>query len=343
MNIDRINTRYDKFETQFIENNNVRVLSTLDYHKSVFWQNFCTTLDVSQERGYRRIIKIVFYAMKLRHTYDRLFVTGGEKTDLIAVMILSFIPWVNKSVVIVDAHWQKKKGLLGLFQTFVLFTSKRILIRVQVHSREEEKIYPDIFPIDKSIIQVIPFSTSLMGYQIEVLNEGFMLSGGVSFRDYSPLLSIIDDIPLPVKLGIPGGLSDEYKSHKQKQSNKIKVFESWSNSEYFSQMSKCEIFLMPLKSNLNRTAGDQTILNAMLMRKVVIISDSITARTYIKHGVNGLIYSNDDPESLLHMINYWLSLDEEGKNTLLDNAFFAVNTRYSERRRLLKTALLGVS
>lgn len=338
MNIDRINNRYENLETLFLQNNEVRVLSTLDYHKSEFWNDFCSTVDVSKESGIKRIVTITLSFFKARGKYDRFFITGGEKTDLVALFILSLFPWINKKFVIVDAHWQKKEGLLGIFQKIILFFSKRIVRQVQVHSAEEAYLYPKIFPIDKNTMKVVPFSTSLMGYKIEPSNEGFMLSGGVSFRDYKPLYSIAKELPLPVKLGIPGGGAEGNENLKR-----ISVFGDWSNSEYFSQMSKCEIFLMPLQSGLNRTAGDQTILNAMLMRKVVIISDSITARTYIKHGINGFVYSNDDPSSLLRMINHWISLSKEEKNTILDAALFVANTRYSERRRLLKTAMVGVS
>lgn len=336
-----INNRYTKVEKFIIRRNKTRVFSTLNYHKSKFWDEFCTTVDVAALTGIRRILKIVMIGLQ-SYRYDRFFVTGGERTDLLALTILALFPWVSKKFVIVDAHWQKKTGLLGLMQNIILLLSKRIVCQVQVHSNEEKELYPSLFPVNKDIIKAIPFSTSIMGYDINISNENFILSGGGSFRNYQPILDLDGKLPMQVKLGIPKSFL-KFFPYIDNNYTQINIVNNWSNNEYFYEMSKCDIFLMPLESGMNRTAGDQTILNAMFMRKLVVISDSITARSYIQHGVNGFIYEEDDANSLLSVIADWKNLNEKDKEVLLDKAEFDANTKYSEKRRLLKTALTGIS
>lgn len=335
-----ISARYNKIESRLLNDNDKVVYSTLDYHKSIFWGDFCTTIDVTRLSAFSRIVKIVRSGVKT-FKYDKFFVTGGERTDLLALSILSLIPWVTRKFVVVDAHWQKKSGVVGLLQNTMLFFSRRIITQIQVHSDEEKELYPLLFPIDKNRIKVIPFSTSIMGYKLNLENNEFILSGGGSFRNYKPIIEISNDLPISVKLGIPESFMRNF-SYLESSKN-IEIISNWSNSEYFSQMSKCEIFLMPLESGLNRTAGDQTILNAMFMRKVVVISNSITARAYIKHGVTGLIYNEGDSSSLLEVINYWIGLSSTKKKKILDKAEFEANTKFSEQRRLLKTAIMGIS
>lgn len=225
--------------------------------------------------------------------YNLVLLTGGERADLVYAAIAGLCPWIKVPHVIVDAHWQRAGGFGHLLQKLLLKLAGRIVRQVQPHSIEEVALYNGLFGIPEQKLHPIPWSTSLIGYALpKAAEEKFILTGGASFRDYGVFIEAAGEIGTPVRIGIPDcSVSDELRRHIAKFKN-ISLHTNWSNEEYLRQMATCQLFAMPIQTGLKRSTADQTILNAMYLGKMVIASDSIGSRIYIKDHVNGFLVCN---------------------------------------------------
>jgi glycosyltransferase involved in cell wall biosynthesis len=63
-------------------------------------------------------------------------------------------------------------------------------------------------------------------------------------------------------------------------------------------MRRARVVVVPLQAGIERSAGQQTYLNAMALGKVVITTDSPGARDYIDDGSTGVIVPPGDERSL---------------------------------------------
>jgi glycosyltransferase involved in cell wall biosynthesis len=107
--------------------------------------------------------------------------------------------------------------------------------------------------------------------------------------------------------------------------------------EFYKKMSQCRIFAVPITPGLERCAGDQSILNAMSFGKIVIATDSIATRLYIKNGINGFIVPESNPSKWRDMIDYIYSLDEKEYEKIGSQAEYSAKYVFSEKMRLYKT------
>jgi glycosyltransferase involved in cell wall biosynthesis len=58
------------------------------------------------------------------------------------------------------------------------------------------------------------------------------------------------------------------------------------------------VVVVPLFGNTPRSAGQQTVLNAMVLRKPVIVSDAPGIREYVQDGRDGIVVPPGDAEAL---------------------------------------------
>lgn len=224
-------------------------------------------------------------------------------------------------------------------QRLLLRLAARVLVQVQPHSSEEIDIYQREFGIPKAKLQAIPWSTSLIGYQLPGCsrNEAYVLSGGHSFRDYPVFVKAAGELGLRVKLGISiGEISSELRTLVARYPS-ISLHSGWSNDEYFKQMAGCTVYAMPIQQGLTRSTADQTILNAMHLGKVVVASDSIGSRVYIRDGVNGFLVKEPTENSWQHALRQAMSMSDEQYESVGDQARFDAQVRFNEFVRLGRT------
>lgn len=308
-----------------------RILSTLPYTKVPFWTRAVTT---------RRSL-----SLRNAHEYDLVLLNGGERRDLVYAAIASMCPWIKTSHVIVDAHWQRGTGLKHTLQRLLLRMSRRLVKQVQVHSAEEVPLYHDIFGIPLATLVDIPYSTSLIGHtQAEPSPEPpFVLTGGVSFRDYEVFLAAAKRSGLRIKIGLPkAGVTPRIQALVDECPN-VTLYTDWGNAEYVRQMQLCRVFAMPIEQGLTRSTADQTILNAMHFGKVVVATDSIGPRIYIRDEVNGFLVRHRHPGIWARALMGAFNLAPDDYDSIGRQAAYDARVKFNEPSRLTRTLEAAIS
>jgi len=327
----------DEFRNDIISScKDFKILSTLPYKKIQFW-NDCVDTCNTESTSFRR----VFELLKSSGKYDVVMLTGGEKIDLLYAAIAFFAFWIKTPHIVVDAHWQKKSGFAYAMQRIIIKFSNRLVCQYQPHSDEEIAIYNALFHIPINKLKSIPWSTSLVGHDVEFLSmvekSDRALTGGSSFRDYETLFSASCDLNIDIDVGIKKGkLTDDLQKRWSVCKN-LHFLTRLSNAEYLKLMAGCKFFLMPIKGNLNRSTADQTILNAMFFGRIVIATDSIGPRIYIKHGVNGFLAKANSAEEWKNTIDQVLSLPSHKVQKISENASRDARVFFNEPLRLYRT------
>jgi glycosyltransferase involved in cell wall biosynthesis len=240
--------------------------------------------------------------------------------------------------VIADAHWQKADGIAYQLQKLLLRLGRRLTVQVQPHSVEETVVYHELFGIPREQLRAVPWSTTLMGHDVspakpEEAGE-FVLTGGTSFRDYPTLLEAVRGLDLHLKIGVPQRLLSRGLADRLSGFPNVSVHTNWTNAQFIRQMASCRVFALPIQPGLTRSTADQTILNAMYFGKIVVATDSIGPRIYIKDGVNGFLV----PEA---SVSRWRETLEKVQR-LSDNELAEIGRRaaYDARVRFNEPLLL---
>jgi glycosyltransferase involved in cell wall biosynthesis len=146
-------------------------------------------------------------------------------------------------------------------------------------------------PIGKFVF--VPHHHSLLRYQYEVADDGYIFTGGNADRDYGFFFEAIRDLPVTCLLatnrsGLLAGLDIPKNVH----------IVSASPSEFRQLMARSRIVVMPMRATLLHAGAQQTILNAMYMGKPVILTDPEGGADYISHQRTGLLVSYPDVNAL---------------------------------------------
>jgi glycosyltransferase involved in cell wall biosynthesis len=325
-----------------------RILSTLPFSKTEFWAEHVETVPAARnllspltERVGIPDLSILFKLAAKAHEYDLVLLTGGERIDLLYLAVAGLLPWVRTPHVIVGAHWQKAEGLGYLVQKLLLRLGRRLTAEVQPQSTEEVAIYAEAFGVPTERLNAIPWSTSLGGHDVSPATAGevgpYILTGGLSFRDYYTLFEAIKGTDLRLEVGLPDHPSAARIVARGRQQPNVDVHTDWSNAQFVRKMAGCRFFALPIEPGLTRCTGDQTILNAMYFGKIVVATDSIGARVYIKDGVNGFLVPEGSVEAWKEALTRVSALDEDQREAIGRRAAYDARVLFNEPLRLVRT------
>jgi glycosyltransferase involved in cell wall biosynthesis len=323
-----------------------RIVSTLPYRKVPFWTGIVREMPVKSGKfgGITRRFGIPDPTLIVRLLHaapgaDLVLLTGGERADLIYAAIAGLFPWIRTPHVIVDAHWQRADGIGHTLQRLLLRLSRRVVQQIQPHSEEEVPIYAELFGIESKRLHAIPWSTSLLGHMVDgpAGDDGFILTGGFSFRDYAVFLPAAAACGFPVRIGIPSAQVTPALRAQVAAMPQVSLHTDWSNAQYVEQMKRCKVFAMPIVPGLNRSTADQTILNAMFFGKPVVASDSIGPRIYIRHGENGFLVREPSAQAWCTALKAACSLPSADAATVSARAAYDARVHFNEPFRLART------
>lgn len=323
-----------------------QILSTLPFHRIRAWCDAVTTLEARRRplsRLWNRlglldpllIPKLLWRARKA----DAVLINGGERVDLIYLALAGLAPWIRAPHLIVDAHWQAHPGLAGRLQRLLLRLGRRVLHEAQPHSPEEIELYHRHFGIPRERVRPLPWSTSLTGYAIERggprIDE--VVSGGFSYRDYPTLFEAIRRSRRPLRVGLPASPEAAAAAKTAADCPEIRVVTDFSFHAYWQAVAKARVFAMALTPGLTRCSADQTILNAMSFGTVVVATDSISSRLYIRHGENGFLVAEGDPEAFARTLDHVFELPAAEYQRISDRAAADIHAAHREETRLART------
>jgi len=326
-----------------------KILSTLPYQKvPLWWQNVDSILPktprgVSSIRYFFSACWHILRLLTVVNRYDVVLLSGGERRDLFYIALAGCLPWIKTPHIITDAHWQAKTGLKLWIQRKLFQFANRLLVEVQPHSVEECYIYSQQFNIPFDKMNAIAWSVSLIGYELHpTRNSTMILTGGASFRDYDVFYHAVKNLPLPIEVGLPAWFNNR-EIKKLAALSYVTVHHDLNQQQYYEKMAQCRILAIPMPAGLTRCAGDQTLLNAMSLGKIVVATDSIASRLYIRHGENGFLIPPYDVKKWQTTLSMIAKMKPSAYQKIADCAEFDAKCYFNENKRIQDTLLSALA
>ena len=214
--------------------------------------------------------------------------------DLIFAILLKLSP-SRPPVLMQDATWEPNSESLTTQFPFL----KRVLpwvarraislldgphVRYAVLSTSEVASFPKVWGVDPHRVVFQPFPNTLHGYRdMPTGDDGYLFAGGNSVRDYGLLEAALEGFHVPTRIA----------THWRPTRNLPHLQAGpTSHDEFMRLMANSHAVVVPLRQTV-RSAGQQTYLNAMGLRKPVIVTDAPGVRDYVIDGVTGVIVPPD--------------------------------------------------
>lgn len=163
----------------------------------------------------------------------------------------------------------------------------------------EQDRFSGTWGVDRGRVFVTPYCHTLSDAELAAptSTDGDVFAGGNSLRDYGPLLSAATQIEAGVTIAtklIDGPLPANVTAGPVPE------------ERFFELLRNARAVVVPLAGREDRTAGQQTYLNAMALGKVAIVTDSPGVREYVEDGRTGLVVPPGDADALAAALRWAL-------------------------------------
>ena len=163
----------------------------------------------------------------------------------------------------------------------------------------ERERFARTWSVDLDRVFVTPYCHTLSDADIAapVSTQGEIFAGGNSLRDYGPLVAAASELDEPVTLAtklLDGPLPPNVTAAPVPE------------ERFFELLRNARAVVVPLADRDDRTAGQQTYLNAMALGKAVIVTDSPGVREYVEDGRTGIVVPPGDPAALVQALRWVL-------------------------------------
>ena len=262
-------------------------------------RRFLTTLPYTRRAAWMARAEIVGPGSLLRASrrHEALVLNGSVRPDQIAATAIARRRR-PPAVVLADATW--KAGRL-----------RRAAVRALDHenahfcvlSEAEAALFPANWGVAPERVHVTPFHWVLDERDVEAVpgpGSG-VFAGGDSLRDYGPLLAAADGMEAEVTVA-----SRWPRPERLARNVRLGPLPS---ARYHEELRQAAVVVVPLEPRGDRSAGQQTYLNAMVLGKPVVVTDSLGVREYVDDRQTGLIVPPGDTRALRAALD-WL-LDPE--------------------------------
>jgi hypothetical protein len=142
--------------------------------------------------------------------------------------------------------------------------------------------------LDPARVHFTPFCTTISaGKQLERLQElalqplDYVFSGGNASRDYPLLVKAVTGLDVRVRIATTRPLGAVPPPNVEAA--------PVSPREFLDLLARSRAVVLPLSTATRRSGGQQTYLNAMLLRKPVVVTDAPGVRDYLTDGVDALV------------------------------------------------------
>lgn len=244
------------------------------------------------------------FAKSAKHA-DLLLINCDVAIALRLGALFLLFPWKRKPIVAVDfVLRQPKKSGAALWL-------KRILlgrIDLFVHYFNDIRGYEKYFGISPQRSVFVPFKPNIR-YRFDVTpdSEGqYILCLGRSMRDYDTFFTAVERLPWPA--AIPAPDFEQMAKHEARFTRRmdqlpanVTVLEDDGSSEsMFRILERARLVVLPILKSSLCASGVSTYLNAMLMRKCVVLTDGPGASDVLTD--QALICPSEDVDALASLI-----------------------------------------
>ena len=273
-----------------------RFLTTLPYTRRAAWTERADIAGADGTPAPRVVARLVRDAAR----YDALVLNGSVRRDQVAAVLVARRRR-RPVTVLVDATWKTAgDGARGRARRAAVRSLDHPDAHYCVLSEEEARLFPANWAVPAERVHVTPFHWVLDERTVEPVPEadGGVFAGGDSVRDYGPLFEAAAGLPAPVTIA-----SRTPPPERLPENVTLGPVEPARYDELFRRAS---VVVVPLEARRDRSAGQQTYLNAMVLGKPVVVTEATGVRDYIEHRQTGLIVPPADAGAMRAALDWVL-------------------------------------
>jgi hypothetical protein len=307
-----------------------RILSTLRYGDYPEWTE---RVDIFGRQGLSRPAFLRRLLAEVRR-YPAVILTGTWQVDQIAAMLIARMR-SPPPVIMSDASWRRGvnardrlvragavRAMRGRHMTFCVLSSW------------EAERFPSKWEVPADRVRFTPFCFTLPEPELNLPVSdagGVFVGGGLRrgrrrdpLRDYRAVIDAASRVNAPITIA-----SNELDSVTMPPNIRAGPV---SRERFTELLREAGVIVVPLRAGVDRSAGQQTYLNAMALGKPVIVTDTPGVRDYIDDRDTGLIVPPGDAEALAGAITWVLDPDNRAEvERIRVRARDVARTRFSRR------------
>ncbi len=204
--------------------------------------------------------------------------------------------------VMYDCLWYGGGRLRRAWMRFCLRTVDRCIVWASVECERYSRAYG--VPREKFLY--VPHHHTLHHFNVKAGDQGFVFTGGNADRDYGLFLDAVRELDVACVLA----------TNRSQLLDGLKVLpnvqvRSLSAPEFRQCMADARIVVMPMRATLLHAGAQQSILNAMLLGKPVVLTDPEGGSDYIENGKTGVLVPYGDTTALQQAIRFLLEHPDE--------------------------------
>ena len=251
---------------------------------------------------------------------------GRFKPEVLAVFLLSFLPrrW-RPTIVFCGEAWAPNTGWRAVLDRIIVRFADRAVSRYALLSNDERRLFPLVWGVDEAKVHFVPYMCSLTEEEMQgcVETGTHIFAGGNSFRDYAPLVEAARMMPEHSFVFATSKLNNHPNLPPNVRAGQVPT------DEYVRLLRGAALVVVPLRTGTYRASGQQTYLNAMALKKPVIVNDALGVRDYVRHGENGLIVRGT-PDSYVEALRWALDpVHQPDVERMIERAYQDVLERFN--------------
>jgi hypothetical protein len=299
---------------------------------------FLTTLPYTRRAAWTARAEIVdpIRAVQRAGRHEAVVLNGSVRTDQLAAALVARRR-NRPAVVLADATW--KSG--GPARRSAMRAIDHRDAHYCVLSQEEATMFPATWGVAPERVHVTPFHWVLDEGEVEDVpdTDGTIFAGGDSLRDYRPLLEAAE--------GLPARVTIASRSRAPARPPANVTIGELNQRRYVERFRSASIVVVPLEPRRDRSAGQQTYLNAMALGKPVVVTDALGVRDYVEDRRTGLIVPPGDAAAMRAALDWLLDPANAGEvRAIRDRARAVALERFGPEqyvRRLVEVVDLALA
>jgi hypothetical protein len=306
-----------------------RFLTTLAFPGREAWVSRCECVDLSTTSPPALLRRLVGDAAR----YRALVVDGSVgPRDLylepLAALAVRRRPGGTRTpVVLVECQWKMGGSRVDRAVTrLALRALDGPRVAYCVLTEWERARFPGTWGVERERVFVTPYCHTLNDAELAAptSTDGDVFAGGNSLRDYGSLVAAAAHIDTGVTIATK--LLDEPLPPNVTAG-------PVPEQRFFELLRNARAVVVPLADRDDRTAGQQTYLNAMALGKVAIVTDSPGVREYVEDGRTGLVVPPGDADALAAALRWTLDpANAVAVDQIAAAAMEVARTRFSPQR-----------
>lgn len=224
---------------------------------------------------------------------------GYLKPELLATAVMGLWPrFLRPRIIFYGEMFEPNGGWRGRAEKLLMRLVDRAVYRFALHSSAEIPIFTKTWGISPAKVRATSFFNKHARADASVTPQPrgqHIFAGGTSFRDYEPLIAAAHLMPDCQFVICTNRLDGRIDLPPNVRAGLV------SPAEYDSLIATAAAVVVPLQQDVHRITGMLTYLQAMWVKKPVIVSDTLGVREYISDGETGLIVDSS-PQSYVQAI-----------------------------------------